>query len=306
MSARPPFDSLRRRPFAAADADAVMAFCAAHAAGDHDAGLVRTLLLDLTSDPAGVIVVDDAGGIVLVATVIDRIRNGADAANLEILGVRAAPAAASFIRLVVEPAVAFARAGERRALQVGLPPSLARVDGIEDALAGAGFAHAYDSFEMRRPAAAPAAAAAALPPGWSWAAVDVARADAAHAVLVEMFRDAPGTSVMPLADFKRAVGSGAGRWRALLDDGDRIAGIVRVAMHGGQGQVRILGRMPAYRGRGLGAHLMAEGLRELAAAGAGDVDLSVEAANERALDLYRRFGFEIVAPTPVFARALRG
>ena len=67
----------------------------------------------------------------------------------------------------------------------------------------------------------------------------------------------------------------------------------------------MLGRVPAYRGRGLGPRLVAEGLRVLREAGAGDVNLSVEVSNEQALALYRRFGFEVLTRTPVFALTLR-
>src|SRR5262249_47740081 len=151
---RPSVDSLRRVPFAPTDVDAVVAFCTAHGAG-YDARLLRQLLLDLTSDPAGVFVIDDGGGVALGATVIDRLRNRADAAHLGTVGVGARLAAAPFVRLVIEPAVAFARAGDRRALQVAVPPSLAGVDGLADALRTAGFDHAYDTLEMRRPASAP-------------------------------------------------------------------------------------------------------------------------------------------------------
>ena len=297
-------DSLRRRPFATADADAVVDFCARHGR-IHDRALLRSLLLDLTSDPTGVILLEEGDGVALIASVVDRLRNGADAANLETLGIRVAPTAEAFIRLVVEPAVTFARAGERRALQIPLPVALARAAGIDDALA-AGFAWAYDYFDMRRPETAPPPASPeALPTDWSWATVDHARVDGAHAALAEMFRDVPSTSAKPLADFRQAVVSGAAMWRALLD-GDRIAGLVRVALHGAHGEIRVLGRVPAYRGRGLGPRLLGEGLRRLYAMGAGDVELTVEAANERALDLYRRFAFEVVERTPVFMRRLRG
>jgi len=112
--------------------------------------------------------------------------------------------------------------------------------------------------------------------------------------------------------------SGASRWYVLLD-GDRLAGLVQIMLHGAgaeirgevrnrelaRGEIRIVGREPSYRGRGVGPRLVAEALRLLHADGAGDVDLSVEADNERALDLYRRFAFEVVARTPVFALALR-
>jgi ribosomal protein S18 acetylase RimI-like enzyme len=295
-------------PFAPGDVDAVVAFCVAHG-GLYDAALTRLLVLELTSDPAGVIVIGDDDGPALVATVVDRARNGADAASLETLGVRAPIAAAPFARLVIEPAVAFARAGERRALHVALPPALMPATGAEQALRDVGFAHAYDTFAMRRAGSAPAPASPEpLPAGWSWAALDGSRVDEAHAALVEIFRDAPSTNLRPLEDFREAVVSGTSRWYVLLD-GDRLAGLAQIALHGAggaiRGEVRTIGRVPTYRGRGLGPHLVAEGLRLLRADGAGDVDLMVEADNERALDLYRRFAFELVARTPVFALALR-
>jgi ribosomal protein S18 acetylase RimI-like enzyme len=308
VTSSPSAGSLRRLPFAPGDVDAVIAFCVAHG-GVYDAALTRYLLLELTSDPAGVIVIGDGDGPTLAATVVDRARNGADAASLETLGVRAPIAAAPFTRLVIEPAVAFARAGERRALHVALPPTLLPAEGAENALRDAGFAHAYDTFAMRRPASAPSPASPeALPAGWSWAALNGSRVDEAHAALVEIFRDAPSTNLRPLEEFREAVVSGASRWHVLLDGG-RLAGLVQIALHGAggaiRGEVRTIGRVPTYRGRGVGPRLVAEGLRLLREGGAGDVDLAVEADNERALDLYRRFAFEVVTRTPVFALPLR-
>jgi ribosomal protein S18 acetylase RimI-like enzyme len=299
-------DPFHRAPFAAADADALVAFCVAQRS-PCDEGLLRLLLLELTSDPAGVFVIHDRDGIVLAATVVDRAPNGVGAAGLETLGVRAPLPAAIFARLVVEPAVAFVRAGACRALHVPLSPAHLLADGAERALSDAGFAHAFDTFEMRRPASVRSAPPEPLSPpdAWSWTTLDGTRADEAHAALAEIFRGAPSANLMPVADFRRGVTSGAVRWRVLLH-GDRIAGLVRPVSHGDRGELRIVGRLPAYRGRGLGPHLVAEGLRELAEAGAGDVDLHVEAANERALGLYRRFGFEVMARTPVFALTLRG
>jgi len=296
----PAAETLRRIPFAPGDAETIAGFCAANGGIDH-----ARLLLDLTSGAGGVFVIADGDGIRLASTVVDRTRNAANSANLEMLVVRARIAAPEFIRLVIEPAVAFARAGDRRALHVTLPPSLLPADGIGEALLGAGFAHAYDIFEMTRPrSAAPVAPLDPLPPGWSWTTLDAARVDAAHAALAEMFRDALATNLLPLADFRQAVESGAARWR-VLQDSDRIAGLVRAVLHGDRGELRILGRVPAYRGRGLGPRIVAEGLRQLQEGGAGDVDLSVEAVNESALDLYVRFGFEIVGRTQVFALTLR-
>jgi ribosomal protein S18 acetylase RimI-like enzyme len=65
-----------------------------------------------------------------------------------------------------------------------------------------------------------------------------------------------------------------------------------------------VGRTPAYRGAGIGQRLISEALRVLRAAGVRGVSLDVEARNEDALALYRRFGFEVVARAPTFARPL--
>jgi hypothetical protein len=218
-------DAPRLRAFARDDADAVIAFCAGH--GPYDAGLLRRLLLDLTSGPAGVLVIEDREGPALVATVVDRVDNILDAANLETLGVRAPLTADAFMQLVVEPAIAFVRGGERGALSVGLHAATMPAAGAEAALRAAGFAHAYDGFEMKRPGATqPADAPHPLPAGWSWRTVDAALADEAHAALGEAFRDAPSASRVPLEEFRRWVAAGASVYRALLD-GDRVAGLVR-------------------------------------------------------------------------------
>jgi ribosomal-protein-alanine N-acetyltransferase len=71
------------------------------------------------------------------------------------------------------------------------------------------------------------------------------------------------------------------------------------------GELRTVGRVPAYRGLGLGPRLVAEGLRLLAESGAPEIELSVEANNEGALRLYRKFGFEVLRRTPVLALSLR-
>src|SRR6266496_4651014 len=155
-------DSFSRAPFTAADADALVAFCGAQRS-PYDERLVRMLLLQLTSDPSGVFVIHDAGGIVLAGAVIDRARNGAGAASLETLAVRAPLPAPIFARLVAEPAVAFARAGACRALHIALPSSRLPSDGADDVLRGLGFAPVYDTFEMRRPASARTAPPDPLP-----------------------------------------------------------------------------------------------------------------------------------------------
>ncbi len=58
------------------------------------------------------------------------------------------------------------------------------------------------------------------------------------------------------------------------------------------GEVGLIGVLPAWRRRGLGRELLRWGIHDLRARGAGPIELSVEAANERATALYRAHGFE--------------
>jgi mycothiol synthase len=80
-----------------------------------------------------------------------------------------------------------------------------------------------------------------------------------------------------------------------------LAGLVRLAANGVKGELRVVGRASAYRGRGVGRLLVDRGLRLLAEAGARTVTLEAAAKNDRALALYRAFDFEIVERTPVFS-----
>jgi mycothiol synthase len=64
------------------------------------------------------------------------------------------------------------------------------------------------------------------------------------------------------------------------------------------GEVRAIGLLPAWRGRGLGRELLRWSIAHLRSKGAGIVVLSVEAENDRAVELYRRHGFEPVVEWP--------
>ena len=68
------------------------------------------------------------------------------------------------------------------------------------------------------------------------------------------------------------------------------------------GQVAVL---PECRGLGLGRMLLRWGVRFLRERGAVDIELAVEASNDRALGLYRRTGFEPVTEWPHWSRAVQ-
>jgi mycothiol synthase len=70
---------------------------------------------------------------------------------------------------------------------------------------------------------------------------------------------------------------------------------------GRRGFVNTIGVLPEWRGRGLGRELLRWGVAHLREAGSGTIELVVEAANDRALALYRRHGFEPRVEWPHYA-----
>jgi GNAT superfamily N-acetyltransferase len=282
----------------ALDVEEALAFSSRHPAGHFDDMVRRRLITLLTSAPAGTIVLGDgAGGLCLVATVVDVISDPEAPAELVVVGARPGLPADVFAESVLAPARAFARAVGRRTLHAPRP---ACVGDADEAFARAGFAFAYETVVMRRDGAPWDGPAPELPRGWRWAPLEDALVARAHAALYEIFLGAPSFTLPPLEAFRAGAFQGSPGWH-LLFAGDALAGLVRLWADEGKGELRVVGRAPAYRGRGVGRLLVDRGLRLLAEAGARSVTLDAAATNDRALVLYRSFDFEIVERTPVFS-----
>lgn len=88
-----------------------------------------------------------------------------------------------------------------------------------------------------------------------------------------------------------------------LDDPRSRIGFARIETFedetdGLTGDVGLIGVLPAWRRRGLGRELLRWAVDDLRGRGAGPIDLSVEAANDRATALYRAHGFEPAVEWP--------
>ena len=81
-------------------------------------------------------------------------------------------------------------------------------------------------------------------------------------------------------------------------DPERPVGFVRAVLAGPDeagrpgGEIRVVGVLPEWRRRGLGRELLRWGVARLREQGVATIQLTVEAENEHALELYRRTGFE--------------
>lgn len=68
------------------------------------------------------------------------------------------------------------------------------------------------------------------------------------------------------------------------------------------GEIKLVGVLPLYRGRGLGRWLLIWGIQRLRSIGIDTIELSVDAENENAVKLYRSVGFEPVEEWPQWVR----
>jgi mycothiol synthase len=90
------------------------------------------------------------------------------------------------------------------------------------------------------------------------------------------------------------------------DDPERLIGWAKAEheiVESGErrGYVAFVGVVPEWRGRGLGRELLRWAIGYCRDAGSSTIELNVEAANDRALELYRRTGFRAAVEWPHYA-----
>jgi ribosomal protein S18 acetylase RimI-like enzyme len=293
---------LRRRPVPDGPIDdALIGFIQAHPVPSPPFeprwGLARLVL-----GPGSIIDAVDAEGLrVAIAAVVDACVNDANSANLVLLCVHPDGDRDALAALLLAEAEAITAAGPRGRLEIDAEDLfLDRRPELE----ARGFREAYRMHVMRRPLDAPPPPTPPLPEGLVWSPPTEATMRSQHEAVSRAMGPVPGASVPDFESF-------AARARAIPDQhglilrGDAVAGFLRVhppKVAGGEGDVALIGRHPEHRGGGLGEILVAESLRRLHAAGAGSAALTVAAANDAALALYRRHGFAVAETTPVYVK----
>lgn len=281
------------------DIPTLLAFAADHPLPDLPTGAER-LLGPLAGGPGSIIDLQDEGGRILVATLVDTCANAEDAAELVLVGARAGAPDARAFALLLDEAERSAAAGPRNSLEIALIPAIAPHEAL---LRRRGYA---DSYELCRMLASLDGVAGATDA--EWRDVDPSTVDAAHELLLAAFAEVPGTGTPELAEFRcNAARSPAGTRRVLVLDG-AVAAYVQVIppAEGNVGGVNVIARHPRFRGRGLGERALREGLRLLLSAGAVAARLDVVAVNRTALALYERHGFAVERRQLVLGRRLRG
>lgn len=286
--------------------DALAAFFERVTDGEMPAAQTLDLVNNLIAGPDRVRVFGPADGQPSAphgaAILMDTCGNAADAAELNLAFAPDAPNRAALAAEAFAWADAVAARGPRTRIDVALfqgGPSAAEAS-------AAGYVFAYGLYHMRAeplPTAAQADAASAertsagLPPGFAWRAPTLDDVPALYETTLRSFADIPGAFFPPLDDFTDRFVRLGSPLRRILTDGRRVAAFVRCAHTsgpGGDGMVQSLGRHPDFTRAGLGPQAMALALSLLRDSGAGAAELDVVCHNDRALSLYRAFGFAVV------------
>ena len=95
------------------------------------------------------------------------------------------------------------------------------------------------------------------------------------------------------------------RIRLAVTSTDQPAGYVITGRNGAAGFIQRLAVLPDAQGQGIATSLLLDGLRWLQRRGVREVLVNTNFDNDRALDLYERFGFQLVPESlRVFERSL--
>lgn len=265
-------------------------FLAAHARPG--LGADPRFLLELARGSDSVFDLHDPRGRVLVAVLTDACDNSGDAAELVLLACRDGRLGESTLAACLEAAIAEAVGGPRSSLEVVVADV---VQPHRELLLAKGMRPRFEMVSMER--AGPTNME--TPPDAGWTDLRPHDVEALWALSRAAFRGHPGVNFPPRnrADIHLQRRSPAPR---LLWRGARLLGSVSVRVDpGGLGVIETVQRHPDDAGRGLGPRLVGEALRVLADAGCDRVRLDASVENQRALDLYRRFGFAVTEITPV-------
>jgi ribosomal protein S18 acetylase RimI-like enzyme len=281
---------IERRPFDRNEIEDVIAFSRRHGlAPFHPPALVRRFLFDLVSNPDLVLDLFREGERVATAVLLDIPTNGANAANLEVVGLKADQGSREIFSLILAWA------------KKNLPENRSSVDGSYhvsfpfdvSVFFENGFSESYSIYEMatRKPVLSKKSVAR----GFTLEPLSQSDFSEYHSVVLRAFAQNEDANIPPLHEMtpyllKAKVSPGV-----VKHDG-KIVGFYSVKIddeNPRSGEINTVGVLPEYRQLGLGRILLERAIERLAETGVDEFNLSVSAVNEKALTLYQQTGFEI-------------
>jgi ribosomal protein S18 acetylase RimI-like enzyme len=262
---------------------------------------LRSLVTRVVSGPEALYDLQRDGERLGVALVIDTCETAGNAAALSIFPAKRDPA---IYRELLDWGEAAIAQGPRDLVDLTAWPG---VEPPEQMMAERGYRVAYAFYDMVRPeAAGPPPEAQKLPAGWAWREPTQELLPAYYETRAAAFEDIPGAYLPPYETFRALALEPDSIAKLAVDPADRVQAFVRVTPKPNRGgEISSLGRHPRCRGQNVGPALMGCGLELLWSRGARRIELDVAANNERAIALYRDFGFEIASTMNVYRKPAR-
>jgi ribosomal protein S18 acetylase RimI-like enzyme len=282
---------LIRKPYNSNSLEEVLQFASLNGVRPYyPESLIRRFLTELSSSTDLIVDLFQGEKRVAVAVLLDLVENPSKSANLELIGCVKEIEFQSVVKAVLLESRKVLPA-TRSGIQVGFHESL-----MPDSLLleSFGYLHLYNTYEMkssniRMPRLD-------LPAGYHWQKLSMERFDEYYSVLSESFKNNIETSIPPLEKMKLSFANQKRVNTTLFLKDDSIIGFTNICpdeLNPQEGEVHLIGLLPAQRGQGIGKYLLGHAVEELRTLGCLNLKLTVAAANQIALGLYEKFGFKI-------------
>lgn len=289
--------SLNRQPFLDLKLDEILAFTSQFQLTPfHDSSLISRFLTDFISSEKLVFDIFQEKERVAVAVLLDGLKNGANSANLEIVGLNTKADANSIFTMILnyskESLPSF-----RDAIDINYYESFPVSSSL---LIANGFKFSYSMYDMIT--SSPRIVGTQMMPSFSLSRLTEVDFEEYHSVVMKAFEKNEDTNIPPLKEMWQHLLK-AKLPPTILRKNDSVIGFFSLNIDDStpnSGVVNTLGLLPDYRGIGLGRLLLNDALIQLCDCGVKTFKLAVSAKNEKALSLYHHFGFEVHEKSSVF------
>lgn len=287
----------KRQPFSQLRLEEVLTFAQANqVAPFYNYSLIKRFLIDLVSSEDLVFDIFCNQERVAIAALLDRTKNGANTANLEIVGLKAVTDINELFTMLLNLSKESVPA-YRNAVDISyyesfpIPPSL---------FAACGFEPSYTIYDMEMTQPILSKKQAEQPLAFSKLIED--DFEEYHAVVLSTFKNNEDANISPLEEMRAHLLKSTIP-PTVLRNHQRIIGFLDLKIDEGSptiGEINTIGVLPEYRSKGLGKLLIEEAIRQLNDHGVKSFRLSVSANNENALQLYQQVGFVVKEKSSVY------
>lgn len=289
--------NFKRQPFSKSNLAEIMSFAQTNQlAPFYNSSLIKRFLTDLVSSENLVFDIFYNQERVAVAALLDRTKNGANTANLEIIGLQAESNINELFTMLLNLSKESLPAN-RDAVDISyyesfpISPSLFVVNEFEPS---------YSIYDMVMTKPQLGSKQIELP--FTFSKLQEDDFEEYHSIVMNAFEKNEEANISPLEEMRTYLFKAVIPPTVLLKD-KRIIGFLDLKIDEREpesGEINTIGLLPEFRGMGLGKLLFKEAICQMSDYGVKKFSLSVSANNENALHLYQQFGFVVQEKSSVY------